>query len=168
MGCARVLTSLKGARAMRVKDIPHATQEQIMQNILDVVTALRDGHLTAHMIEGFPGIAGEIGKVLNEHMENLVRFGAEHHRLMEEVGVTGRLGGQMEVPGLSGAWKEMLEEVNRMGGNVTGQFRDGANIVEDLLKGDLSARMTAKCIRGEFATFRENLNQLADEFQERS
>lgn len=154
---------------MRTKDIPNATQEQIMQNILDVVTALRDGHLTAHMIEGFPGIGGQIAKVLNEHMDTMSRFRQEHHRLMEEVGVTGRLGGQMEVQGVvSGAWKEMLEDVNRMGGNVTGQFRDGANIVEDLLRGDLSARMTARCIQGEFATFRNQLNQLADQFEKRS
>ena len=152
---------------MRVKDIPHATQEQIMQNILDVVTALRDGHLTAFMTEGFPGLGGEIAKVLNEHMSNLVRFRQEHHRLMEEVGVTGRLGGQMEVPGLSGAWQEMLEEVNRMGGNITNQFRDGGNVVEDLMRGDLTARMTARSIRGEFASFRENLNDLAERYEKR-
>jgi hypothetical protein len=152
---------------MRVKDIPNATQEQILQNILDTVTALRDGHLTAQMIEGFSGLAGEIGRVLNQHMRMMIAFGHEHHRLMEEIGVTGRLGGQMEVNGAGGAWKNMLDDVNRAGGNITGQFRDGANIVEDLLGGDLSARMTAQCIQGEFATFRQHLNKLADEYEQR-
>jgi hypothetical protein len=153
---------------MRLKDIPNATPDQMLHNLLDVLTALRDGHFTAHMIDGFPGIYGEIAKVLNQHLDTLGAFRQEHHRLMEEIGVTGRLGGQMEVKGLCGAWKQMLEEVNQMGGNVTGQFRDGANIVEDLLKGDLSARMTARCIQGEFADFREHLNKLAEEYEQRS
>lgn len=153
---------------MRIKDIPNATQEQILQNILDTLSSLKDGHFTAHMIEGFPGIAGEIAKVLNEHLEQMGKFRQEHHRLMEEVGVTGRLGGQMELPGLSGAWREMLEDVNRMGGNITGQFRDGANVVEDLLRGDLKSRMTARIIHGEFATFRQHVNELAEEFEQRA
>jgi hypothetical protein len=124
---------------MRLKDIPYATDQQIMQNILDVVTSLRDGHLSAHMMEGFPGTAGEIAKVLNQHIANMNRFRQE----------------------------QMLEEVNRMGGNITGQFRDGANVVEDLLRGDLSVRMTCQDIRGEFATFRENLNELAERYEKR-
>lgn len=153
---------------MRIKDIPNATPEQMLQNLLDVLTSLKNGHFTAHMIEGFPGVYGEIAKVLNAHLDTLTKFRQEHHRLMEEIGVTGRLGGQMDVQGLSGAWKEMFDDVNRMGGHITGQFRDGANIVEDLLRGDLSARMTAHCIQGEFADFRVHLNKLAEEFEQRA
>jgi hypothetical protein len=153
---------------MRIKDIPNATQQEMLQNILDVLTSLKNGHFTAHMTEGFPGICGEIAKTLNAHMDQLTAFRHEHHRLMEEIGVTGRLGGQMDVPGLSGAWKEMHDEVNRLGGHITGQFRDGANLVYDVLRGNESARMTAHCIQGEFAVFRDELNKLADEFQKRA
>jgi hypothetical protein len=92
----------------------------------------------------------------------------EHHRLMEEIGVTGRLGGQMEVEGLSGAWKEMVEDVNRLGGNVTCQFRDGWNVVRALLTGQVDARMTAQNIRGEWREFRDRMNELAEQFEARS
>lgn len=153
---------------MRIKDIPTATPDEILRNLTDVLVNLKNGHFTARMIEGFPGAYGEIAKMLNEHLDMLTRFSQEHHRLMEEIGVTGRLGGQMEVHGVAGAWQDMLNDVNRMGGHVTGQFRDGANVVHDLLAGDHSARVTARRIQGEFADFARKLNELADEFEQRS
>ncbi|MFT3784563.1 MAG: hypothetical protein QM770_00165 [Tepidisphaeraceae bacterium] len=152
---------------MRVQDIKAATQEQMLQNLLDTLQSLRAGHFTARMTEGFPGLFGEIARVLNSHLESLGQFAREHHRLMEEVGVTGRLGGQMDVPGLGGEWQHMLDDVNRLGGNVTNQFRDGANVVRDLLNGQRAARMTAQSVQGEFASFRIDLNRLADEFAAR-
>jgi len=153
---------------MRIKDIPNATPDEILHNLLDVLTSLKNGHFTTHMEDGFPGIYGEIAKVLNGHLDQMKALAEEHHRLMEEVGVTGRLGGQMEVSGLTGGWKRMLEDVNQMGANVTCQFRDGGNVVRDLLHGELSVRMTAHNIQGEFAEFRRHLNKLADEFEQRS
>jgi iron-sulfur cluster repair protein YtfE (RIC family) len=152
---------------MRVKDIPNATPEQMLQNLLDVVTSLKDGHFTAHAPVGFPGLYGEIAKTLNAHMDMLTRFKQEHERIMEEVGVTGRLGGQMEVREVCGAWKEMHDGVNRMAAHVTNQFRDGANVVHDLLGGDGNARMTAQDIHGEFSAFSRNLNKLANDFTQR-
>jgi hypothetical protein len=62
----------------------------------------------------------------------------------------------------------MHDDVNRMGGHITGQFRDGANLVYDVLRGKEDARMTANCIQGEFAVFRDELNKLAGEFQNRA
>jgi hypothetical protein len=154
--------------AMRVKDQPHITPDEMLRSLLDVLTSLKNGHLTAHMPDGFPGIYGKIAATLNEHLDQLSTFRHEHHRLMEEVGVTGRLGGQMEVAEVEGAWREMLEDVNRLGGNVTRQFREGANVVRDVMAGELPARMSEPCIGGEFAEFREQLNGLVDAFEERS
>jgi hypothetical protein len=153
---------------MYPKDAPNATPQDILQEVLDVLTALSSGHFTAYMTDNMPGIGAEIAKVLNGHLAMLQHFRGEHHRLMEEVGVTGRLGGQMEVAGVAGSWKEMFDDVNRMGAHITSQFRDGGNIVRALVRGDLAARITCRNIQGEFREFREHFNQLADQFEQRS
>jgi hypothetical protein len=150
------------------KDVPNASNEVILREILDVLTSLRDGHFTSHLPEEFPGVGGEIAKVFNQHVSMLKEFRAEHHRLTEEIGVTGRLGGQIELDGLTGAWKEMVDETNRAGAHLTAQCRDQGNIVRSLIRGELSARATCTCIRGEFREFREELNELADQFEQRS
>ena len=151
---------------MHPKEAPHATPEQILREILDVVTQLRDGHFSTHLTDNLPGVGGEIAKVLNEHLEFLKAFRNEHLRLMEEIGVTGRLGGQMwlpdDLPKCTGAWKEMVEASNLMAANLTGHFRDFGNTTRALLGGDTSARATCTFIAGEFRELREDLNALAD------
>lgn len=151
---------------MHPKDAPNASCEQILGEILDVVTSLKNGHFTTHLIDNLPGVGGQIAEAINAHLEMLQTFRREHHRLMEEIGVTGRLGGQMEVPATSGAWQEMVDEVNRLGVNMTCQLRDGGNAARALLGGDLSARMTCQMIHGEFREFRERFNQLADQLEQ--
>jgi hypothetical protein len=152
---------------MHPKDAPSASADAVLHEILDVVTSIKNGHFTTHMTDNLPGLAGQIAKVLNEHVEMLQQLRREHHRLMEEIGVTGRLGGQMEVEGVSGAWREMFDDVNQLGANVTCQFRDGWNVVRALLSGQPNARMTAQTIRGEWREFRERLNELAEQFESR-
>ncbi len=153
---------------MHPKDAPNATAEQVLREVLDVLTCLRNGYFTPRLMDGFPGVGGEIAKVLNEHLDLLQAFHREHLRLMEEVGVTGRLGGQVELPDCTGGWREMADATNRLGANVTCQFRNGGNVVRDLLRGELSARMTAKCIAGEYREFSENLNELADRYEQQA
>ncbi|HEY7090459.1 MAG TPA: hypothetical protein VH518_20345 [Tepidisphaeraceae bacterium] len=153
---------------MHPQDAPTASDEAILREILDAMTALRNGHFTTHLPEGMRGLGGQIAHQFNQHIRMLQELKREHHRLMEEIGVTGRLGGQMVVEGTGGAWKDIVEDVNRMGGNVTGQFRDGGNVVRDLLRGELSSRMSARCIQGEFREFREHFNELAEHFEQRS
>ena len=153
---------------MLPKDFPHASNEVILRAILDALTSLHDGRFTAHLPEEFPGIGGEIAKVFNAHVAMLTNLRHEHRRLMEEIGVTGRLGGQMEIPGPGGAWKEMVEDVNQMSYHMTEQCRDHGNVVRSLVQGDLDARVTCTRIRGEFRELRENLNALADRYQQRS
>ena len=151
---------------MLLKDIPHASNEVILRAILDALTSLHDGHFTTRLPEHFPGIGGEIAKVFNAYLDMLTNLRHEHHRLMEEVGVTGYLGGQMEVSGLSGAWKEMVEDVNQMGLHITMQCRDLGNVVRSLVQGDLGARVTCTAIRGELRELREGLNELADRYEQ--
>jgi methyl-accepting chemotaxis protein len=153
---------------MLPKDTPQASNEVILRAILDALTSLHDGHFTTHLTEQFPGIGGEIAKVFNAHLEMLRDLRQEHRRLMEEIGVTGRLGGQMEVSGLGGAWKEMVEDVNRMSAHITIQCRDHGNVVRALVQGDLGARVTSTAIRGELRELREGLNELADRYEQRS
>jgi methyl-accepting chemotaxis protein len=148
---------------MHPQDIPNASAEQMLAAILDVVSGLRAGRFTAHLPENFPGDGGRIAKVLNGHMEMLEQFKNEVQRVTEEVGVTGRLGGQMEVQGTAGDWTVMMQRINEMAANITDQFRDGANVVRAHRRGDVAARMGAQRIQGEFREFREEFNTLLDE-----
>ena len=150
---------------MHHKDAPAATDQQVLREILDVVTQLRDGRFSAHVNDHFPGIGGEIAKALNAHLEFLKAYRDQHLRLMEEIGTTGRLGGQVwlpdDLPKCTGAWHDMAEATNRMASNVTANVRNLAATVHALVGGDTSARATCTFIAGEFREFREELNELA-------
>src|SRR5687767_1826266 len=150
---------------MHPQEAPHATDQQVLREILDVVTQLRDGHFSAHLTDNLPGVGGEIAKALNGHLEFLKAFRNEHLRLMEEIGTTGRLGGQIwlpdDLPKCTGAWKEMAEATNLMASNLTANVRNLAFTARALLGGDTSARATCTYIAGEFREFREDLNDLA-------
>ncbi len=148
---------------MHPKDAPTASAEDILREVLDVLTNLRNGHFTTHMIEGLPGTGGQIAELLNAHLAMLSELRNEHHRVMEEMGVTGRLGGQLAVANVSGGWKEIVDDANRTAAAITAQFRDGGNIVRAHLRGNAAARMTAECIHGEFRQFREDMNRLLDQ-----
>jgi hypothetical protein len=151
---------------MHPQHAANATPEQMLAEILDVVTQLRDGHFSTHLTDTFPGVGGEIAKALNAHLEFLKAYRDQHLRLMEEIGVTGRLGGQVwlpdDLPKCEGAWKDLVEATNRMAYNLTAQFRDGGNVIAKRLAGDADAWMTAEHIAGEFREVRESTNELLD------
>jgi len=147
---------------MQLKDIPNLTSEQCLHEILDVVTCMRNGYFSCRLPEQMPGEAGQIAKAVNELLDIVQAFRREQNRLVEEIGVTGRLGGQVELPDCTGAWREMADALNRLGVNMTCQQRDACNVVTDQLRGDANARMSARFIAGEFREFRERLNELLD------
>ncbi len=147
---------------MQLKDIPNLTPEQCLHEILDVVTCIRNGYFSCRLPEQMPGEAGQIAKVVNELLDVLHAFRREQNRLVEEIGVTGRLGGQVGLPDCTGAWREMADALNRLGVNITCQQRDACNVVTDQLRGEANARMSAHYIAGEFREFRERLNELLD------
>ena len=138
----------------------------MLREILDVVTQLRDGHFSAHLTDNLPGVGGEIAKALNAHFEFLKAYRDQHLRLMEEIGVTGRLGGQVwlpdDLPKCTGAWRDMAEATNRMASNLTAQVRDFGLATRAQLRGETDVRATAALIGGEFREVRESLNALAD------
>jgi hypothetical protein len=150
---------------MHPQEAPHASDAQVLREVLDVVTQLRDGHFSAHLTDNLPGVGGQIAKALNEHLEFLKAYRDQHLRLMEELGVTGRLGGQIwlsdDLPKCGGAWKDMAEATNVMAGNVTANFRDFGNTTRALLRGESAARATCTSIAGEFREFSEDLNEFA-------
>jgi hypothetical protein len=152
---------MEGER-MHPKDAPNASAKECLREILDVLTCIHNGYFTCRLPENMAGDAGEIAKVVNAHLDLLEAFRAEHLRLMEEVGVTGRLGGQIALPDCTGAWREMADATNRLGVNMTCQFRDGGNVIRDQLRGETSSRMTSRHIAGEFRQFRETFNELLD------
>jgi hypothetical protein len=150
---------------MQHEESTAATSEELLREILDVVTQLRNGHFSAHMSEAHTGVGGEIAKVFNQHLEFLEAYQSEHLRLMEETGVTGRLGGQMELPkGMppwTGAWQHMAEATNRMVGNLTWTVREDAKTIADLAQGHKDARAFADGgIQGEFRMLRESIETL--------
>ena len=151
---------------MHPQDAPHATPEQMLHEILDVVTQLRDGHFSTHLSDNLPGVGGEIAKALNGHLEFLKAYRDQQLRLMEEIGVTGRLGGQVwlpdDLPKCEGAWRDMAEATNRMAANLTGHFRDFGNVARAQFRGEPDARATCTLIAGEFREFREDFNSLLD------
>lgn len=92
--------------------------------LLDVLTSLKDGHFSTRMAYTYTGRAGQVAAALNETLDLLVEFRTELLRTAEELGVTGRLGGQMHLPGSAGgAWREMAAGVNLMGANLTRDLR---------------------------------------------
>lgn len=150
---------------MHPQEAARASDQQVLREVLDVVTQLRDGHFSAHLTDALPGLGGEIAKALNAHLEFLKVYRDQHLRLMEELGTTGRLGGQIwlpdDLPKCTGAWRDMAEATNLMASNLTANVRNLAMTTHALLGGDTSARATCTFIAGEFREFREELNELA-------
>lgn len=104
---------------------PNRTTDRLdEQELLDVLQSLRDGLFSARLSYNYTGTAGKIAAALNETFDLLVGFRTELLRTAEEIGESGRLGGQMHLQqGTKGAWREMAEGVNRMAYNVTADSR---------------------------------------------
>jgi hypothetical protein len=103
--------------------------------------ALWRGDLSYRM----PAEAGDVSTRHNQFLDGLQRLGAEVVRITREVGSAGTFGGQVQVEGLEGSWKQLLEHVNRMGANLAAQFRDLAGAIDSFARGDLTRRVTVEC-----------------------
>ena len=89
-------------------------------------------------------------------------FSAEVTRVAREVGTEGRLGGQAQVPGVAGTWKDLTDNVNSMAGNLTGQVRNIAEVATAIANGDLSRKITVDA-RGEILQLRNTMNTMVDQ-----
>jgi HAMP domain-containing protein len=132
-----------------------------------VIGAVAEGDLSQHMaveIDG-RGLKGEflrIGKVVNTMVDQLGSFASEVTRVAREVGTEGKLGGQAQVKGVAGTWKDLTDNVNLMADNLTGQVRNIAEVTTAVAKGDLSKKITVE-VRGEILELKNTINTMVDQ-----
>ena len=114
-----------------------------LRRLLAGLTAVRDGDFGTRLPEDGDGLMVEIVTVFNGMVDQLSLFASEVTRVAREVGTEGRLGGQAEVPGVAGTWKDLTDSVNLMAGNLTAQVRDIAQVATAVAQGDLSQKITS-------------------------
>src|SRR5688500_5578799 len=132
-----------------------------VRNIAAVTTAVANGDLSRKITVDVKGEILELKNTVNTMVDQLSSFAAEVTRVAREVGTEGRLGGQAEVPGVSGVWKDLTDSVNSMAGNLTSQVRGIAKVVTAVANGDLEQKLTVKA-RGEIAALADTINNMTD------
>ena len=133
-----------------------------VRNIAEVATAVAQGDLSKKITVTVSGEILQLKDTLNTMVDQLNSFASEVTRVAREVGTEGRLGGQAEVPGVAGTWKDLTDSVNSMAGNLTGQVRNIAEVATAIAGGDLSRKITVD-VRGEILQLKETLNTMVDQ-----
>ncbi|WP_308250140.1 HAMP domain-containing protein [Sphaerisporangium fuscum] len=133
-----------------------------LRQLLAGLTAVRDGDFGTRLPEDGDGLYKEIATVFNGMVDQLSLFTSEVTRVAREVGTEGQLGGQAEVPGVSGTWKDLTDSVNAMAGNLTDQVRSIAQVTTAVAKGDLSQKITVSA-RGEILELKNTINTMVDQ-----
>src|SRR6185295_2906864 len=119
-----------------------------VRNIAEVTTAVAKGDLSKKITVDVKGEILELKSTVNTMVDQLNAFAGEVSRVAKEVGSEGRLGGQAQVAGVGGVWKDLTENVNSMAANLTGQVRNIAEVTTAVAKGDLSKKVTVD-VKGE-------------------
>ncbi|MGH3839157.1 MAG: HAMP domain-containing protein, partial [Pseudonocardiaceae bacterium] len=127
-----------------------------------VATAVARGDLSRKITVEVSGELLELKNTLNTMVDQLSAFAAEVTRVAREVGSEGMLGGQAEVPGVAGTWRDLTDSVNVMAGNLTGQVRSIAQVATAVARGDLSRKITVDA-RGEILELKNTLNTMVDQ-----
>ena len=133
-----------------------------VRNIADVATAVAKGDLSKKITVDAQGEILLLKETLNTMVDQLNAFAAEVTRVAREVGTEGKLGGQAQVPGVGGTWKDLTDNVNSMASNLTGQVRNIAEVATAIANGDLSRKITVD-VRGEILELKETLNTMVDQ-----
>ncbi|MEO5687162.1 MAG: HAMP domain-containing protein, partial [Burkholderiaceae bacterium] len=133
-----------------------------VRNIAEVTTAVALGDLSKKITAEAQGEILELKNTINTMVDQLNSFTAEVTRVAREVGTEGRLGGQAEVPGVAGTWKDLTDSVNAMGSNLTGQVRNIAEVTTAVALGDLSKKITVD-VRGELLELKNTINTMVDQ-----
>jgi HAMP domain-containing protein/CheY-like chemotaxis protein/signal transduction histidine kinase len=133
-----------------------------VRNIADVTTAVAKGDLNRKITAEAKGEILELKNTINIMVDQLSAFAAEVTRVAREVGTEGKLGGQANVPGVAGTWKDLTDNVNTLAGNLTGQVRNIAAVTMAVAKGDLSQKITVEA-RGETAELKDTINTMVDQ-----
>ncbi|MGH9691275.1 MAG: HAMP domain-containing protein, partial [Candidatus Acidiferrales bacterium] len=133
-----------------------------VRNIAEVTTAVARGDLSRKITVDVKGEILELKDTINTMVDQLNAFAGEVTRVAREVGTEGKLGGQAQVPGVGGTWKDLTDNVNFMASNLTGQVRNIAEVATAIAKGDLSLKITVD-VRGEILQLKETLNTMVDQ-----
>src|SRR5215204_2174523 len=133
-----------------------------VRNIADVTTAVANGDLSKKITADARGEILELKNTINVMVDQLSSFAAEVTRVAREVGTEGKLGGQAEVKGVSGTWKDLTENVNLMASNLTDQVRNIAQVTTAVANGDLSKKITVDA-KGEIAELADTINTMVDQ-----
>jgi HAMP domain-containing protein/signal transduction histidine kinase/DNA-binding response OmpR family regulator len=133
-----------------------------VRNIAEVSTAIANGDLSRKITVDVRGEILQLKETLNTMVDQLNRFASEVTRVAREVGAEGKLGGQANVPGVAGTWKDLTENVNSMASNLTGQVRNIAEVTTAVARGDLSRKITVD-VKGEILELKNTINTMVDQ-----
>ena len=133
-----------------------------VRNIAEVTTAVAKGDLSRKITVDVRGEILELKNTINTMVDQLNAFAGEVTRVAREVGTEGKLGGQAEVKGVGGVWKDLTDSVNFMAGNLTSQVRNIAQVTTGVAKGDLSTKITVDA-RGEILELKNTINTMVDQ-----
>src|SRR6201999_933354 len=133
-----------------------------VRNIAEVATAIARGDLSSKITVDVRGEILQMKETLTPMVDQLNRFAGEVTRVAREVGTEGRLGGQANVPGVAGTWKDLTDNVNSMAGTLTGQVRNIAEVTTAVAKGDLSKKITVD-VKGEILELKNTINTMVDQ-----
>ena len=133
-----------------------------VRNIAEVTTAVARGDLSRKITVDVKGEILELKNTINTMVDQLNGFASEVSRVAREVGTEGKLGGQAQVPGVAGTWKDLTDNVNSMASNLTNQVRNIAEVTTAVAKGDLSRKITVD-VRGEISELKNTINTMVDQ-----
>ncbi|HEY9421775.1 MAG TPA: response regulator, partial [Thermoanaerobaculia bacterium] len=125
-------------------------------------TAIANGDLSKKITVDTRGEILQLKETINTMVEQLRSFASEVTRVAREVGTEGKLGGQAEVPGVAGTWKDLTDNVNSMASNLTGQVRNIADVATAIARGDLSRKITVD-VKGEILELKNTINTMVDQ-----
>ncbi len=133
-----------------------------VRNIAEVTTAVAGGDLSKKITVDASGEILRLKETINTMVDQLNGFAGEVTRVAREVGTEGKLGGQAQVPGVAGTWKDLTDNVNSMATNLTAQVRNIAEVTTAVARGDLSKKITVD-VRGEILQLKETINTMVDQ-----
>ena len=135
-----------------------------VRNIAEVTTAVAKGNLSRKITVDVKGEILELKNTINTMVDQLNAFGSEVTRVAREVGSEGKLGGQADVPGVAGTWKDLTDSVNKMASNLTSQVRNIAEVTTAVANGDLSRKIGVD-VQGEILELKNTINTMVDQLR---
>ncbi len=135
-----------------------------VRNIADVTKSVANGDLSKKITVDVKGEILELKNTINTMVDQLSSFAAEVTRVAREVGTEGKLGGQADVKGVAGTWKDLTDSVNFMAGNLTSQVRNIADVTKSVANGDLSKKITVD-VKGEILELKDTINTMVDQLR---